>query len=280
MDQSANPLINLTPGNLPSAMIPPSPNAIKSIVQKNLSKIIFAILGTVVLIEVILGIRTLTKTASNAQLKATQIESMTDAKLVLSPDSNTVKVGSNLTVSVNLVTGGHSTDSTDLLLHYDPKFLEITPISISQGKIYPEYPVVEVDSKLGLIAISGITPPKKPGFIGIGTLATLNFKALQEGQTSLTIDFQKGDTKDSNVVLSGSTDDILDQVFNADINISNQGEIASSKSKSPSCSGYTQYCQTSTGKTGRQLCKLGQLKGSSCVFDPKLTVSCDVCRVE
>lgn len=253
-----------------------SPN-VKGPFPKNLTKLIFGILGVVILVELIIGFRTIT--ASKIQSGSIpQIQSMTDPQIVIKPLQTNVKVGQTVEVEALVVTGGKSTDSTDLILKFDPNFLEASAsTAIKTGQIYQDYPVSVIDPKLGEIAVSGVTPPKGKPFVGIGTLATFTFKTLKVGKTSLTVDFQKGDTADSNVVLSGTSKDILDQVYNADISI---GGSEASQQLPASCQGYTQYCQTADGKTGRQLCSLGKKDGSSCVFDPKLTVSCEVCNTQ
>lgn len=254
-------------------IITPTPET-RSFFQKNLTKIIFGVLGIIVLIELVIGVRTLIGgTSQNSSVP--KIQSMTNPKIIIRPDMDNVKAGQIIEVKAIVSTGGKLTDSTDLILNYDPKFLEASSSAIKTGLIYQDYPVAVVDQTLGEIAISGITPPNGNPFEGIGTLATLYFKALKNGKTALTVNFQNGATADSNVVLSGTTDDILEQVFNAEINIGGQ---SSGSSQSASCDGYTQYCQTYDGKTGRQFCSRGKKEAFSCVFDPKLTVSCDVCN--
>lgn len=277
MDQTARPIIDFasqTAANVQKAVTPPE---IKGPLQKNLIKVIFGLLGLVILVELIIGFRTLT--ASRTQLSsAATIQSMTDPRIVIRPTQTSVKVGQIVEVKALVVTGGKPTDSTDLILHFDPSFLEASASSaIKVGEIYQDYPVAAADPKLGTIEVSGTTSLNGQPFVGIGTFATFTFRALKEGKTALTVDFQKGATADSNVVLSGSSKDILDKVYNGEISI---GNSQSSQSSPASCAGYTQYCQTPDGKTGRQLCTQGRKDGGACVFDPALSVSCEVCKVQ
>lgn len=278
MDQPAKPIIDFasqTASNVGNAVKEPS--NIGNFIQRNLAKIIFGLLGLVILAELIIGFRTLTG-GTKFGASVPKIQSMSDPKIVIKPTQSNVRVGQVVEVKALVVTGGKSTDSTDLILHFDPKFLSATDSSaIKIGEIYSDYPVTVVDSTLGEIAVSGITLPKSKPFEGIGTLATFYFRALKEGKTALIADFQKGSTSDSNVVLTGTAQDILDQVFNAEINIGNQTAEAP---KPTSCSGYTQYCQTTDGKTGRQFCNLGKKETFTCAFDPQLTISCDVCKTD
>ncbi len=278
MDEPAKPVIDFasqTASNLQKAVSPDT--GVKGPFPRNLTKIIFGVLGLIILIELIIGFRTLTAGRSQSVL-VPQILSMSDPKIVINPARSNVSIGQTVEVKALVITGGKSTDSTDLILRYDPKFLEASSSSVIKvGQIYQDYPVAVVDPGLGEIAVSGVTPPKGQPFVGIGTLATFYFKALQNGKTALTVDFQKGATAESNVVLSGSSKDILGEVINAEISI---GTSESTRSLPASCQGYTQYCQTPDGKTGRQLCSAGKKEGTSCVFDPLLTVSCEVCSAK
>jgi hypothetical protein len=141
--------------------------------------------------------------------------------------------------------------------------------------------VAIVDNEQGIVAISGITPPNQDGFVGVGTMATILFTGRSEGRTSLTVDFEKGATADSNIVLSGTSDDVLSQVYNSDVTVVGvNGQISERETKAASCDGYVQYCQTTDGKTGRQTCSKGVIVNNRCSFDPILTVSCEVCKTE
>lgn len=278
MEEPAKPIIDFASQTASNVQKAVSPDAgIKGPFPRNLTKIIFGVLGLIILIELIIGFRTLTAGRTQPVLPP-QIASMSDPKIVIRPSRTDVSIGETVEVKVLVVTGGNSTDSTDLILHYDPKFLEASvSSSIKVGQIYEDFPVAVVDPGLGEIAVSGVTPPKGQPFVGIGTLATLYFKALQNGKSALTVDFQKGATAESNVVLSGSSKDILGEVINVDISIGTSGGTQPPPS---SCQGYTQYCQTPEGKTGRQLCSPGKKVGLSCVFDPMLSISCEPCSAK
>ena len=136
--------------------------------------------------------------------------------------------------------------------------------------------IQEVEAEQGQIRISAITPPSNEGFVGIGVFATVNFKAKQNGNTEVAIDFEKGSTTDSNLVETGIAIDILDQVYNLNLTI---GENGSPIPVATSCEGYYQYCHNLVGQTGRQFCSKGRLIENSCTFDPKLSVTCDICRL-
>lgn len=143
---------------------------------------------------------------------------LTDASLSLVPDQASYISGDEVEIEVKLFTGGNTTDSTDLVIKYDPEFLAPAEDGFAlEGGLYSEYPAMQVDKENGLIGISGITVPGGKSFTGEGNFATIYFTALKNGQTTVSIDFEKGQTADSNVVLTGSTQDILGSVKNANI---------------------------------------------------------------
>lgn len=176
-------------------------------------KLIFVILGVVLLIEIIFAIKTLTKPLPPPPPK---LQPLTGAKLVLVSPKTSYNVGDTVPVTVRLATGGRSTTGTDLILKFDPKVLEATQGAIRRGSIYEEYSVTQLDSK-GTVTVSGISSQK--GYNGIGLFGSVIFKAKAKGQTKISIDFQKDSTTDSNVVEAGTAKDILDQVFNLDLTI-------------------------------------------------------------
>jgi hypothetical protein len=163
---------------------------------------------------------------------------------------------------------------------FDPAFLQPAKEFAKPGSIYSEYPAVQADNVQGLIGISGITLPGRSSFSGVGTFATLYFTALQDGQTQVTVDYQQDATADSNVVLSGTTDDILKVINNAQINISESGAAQSGQSSSVSCQSFTQYCQTADGLAGTQICTGGSVVNGVCGYDTVNTSSCEVCKTQ
>ena len=181
-------------------------------------KTIFLGLGVILLIEVIFAIKTLT--APTPPPPTVQSKSQpTSVNLSLEAVGGDFKTGGVVTVNVRVNTGGHQTDGIDLVLNFDPKILEATPASLIKTAIYPDYPQMRVDSKTGLIQISGISGVEGGTFKGEGILATINFKAKAKGETMLKIDYAKGKTDDSNVVESGTGLDILEDVNDLSLTI-------------------------------------------------------------
>lgn len=176
-------------------------------------KLIFVILGIVLVIELFFAIKTLSQPTPPPPPK---LAPLTGAKIVLVSPETSYNVGDTVPVAIRLTTGGRSTIGTDLILKFDPKILEATQGAVKRGSIYQEYPVTQLDSK-GTVRISGISTQN--GYNGIGVFGSVIFKAKVKGQTRVAVDFQKDSTTDSNVVEAGSTKDILDQVFNLELTI-------------------------------------------------------------
>ena len=281
MEQSANP--NIIKNPISAATVNELKRSPVGWFKKNIVKIIVAVLVLAVIAELVFGGLTLfsPSTTRNLSIIPSKINSLQDANLSMITDKTSYKKGDMVVIDVKLFTGGYTTDSTDLVVKYDPKFLEPdAKIFAVQGQIYSEYPALQVDKAAGLIGISGITVPGSNAFSGVGTFAKLNFAALQDGQTQVVIDFEPGKTADSNVVLSGSSKDILGSVVSADIVISESADQSAALGSGQKCESFTQYCQDTNGQVGSQICSAGSVKDGSCGYDPINTVTCEVCKIE
>ena len=184
-------------------------------------KLIFVILIAIILAEVLLAVRYLSQSAPPPPSKLQPIsEPISGGRIVLIADKKDYQAGENIVVSVRVSTGGQPTVGVDLVLRFDPKVLEASNAAVTQGRIYSEYPMKSVDNKEGTVRISGISSIRKEsGFNGVGIFATINFKAIGSGKTTLRIDFTPDLTSDSNVIGVKNAKDILEEVFNLDLNI-------------------------------------------------------------
>lgn len=180
-------------------------------------KIVFAILGLIILAEVIYAVRTLTLPTPPPPAPKASVQS-TAAKISLSAAKENFVVGEAVPVLVMIDTGGSKVSGADLIVSFDPKLLEATSGGVIAGTIFDEYPLKSVDKAKGIIAISGISSLGN-SFIGRGLFATLNLRAKEAGVTSLGIDFTKGQTSESNLVENTTSEDILKSVDNLKINI-------------------------------------------------------------
>ena len=171
--------------------------------------LVFVAVSALIVVELVWGINYL-KTVPQPAAPA---KAESGALLGFSPAQKIVRVGEEFEVKLILDTKGVATSGTDVIISYDPKVVEIP--QVRPGLLYQKYPVNEVDTAGGKIGFSAIATPPKP-FSGKGTLAYLKLKVLKAGTVTLSIEFVKGETTDSNVVQARSGGkDILDKVINA-----------------------------------------------------------------
>lgn len=182
-------------------------------------RIIFVVLGIILLLEIIYAVRTLTFSTPPSLSVQKRVIQREVGRISLIVAKTDVNVGEVVPVSVMVNSGTSRIDGVDVIIHFDPKFLEATSGTITKGIIFDEYPLTSVDTKNGLISISGLDNPKN-SFKGSGKFAAINLKAKVRGKTSLNIDFKgKGETVDSNLLVEGTSKDILEQTDNLELNI-------------------------------------------------------------
>ncbi len=184
-------------------------------------KIIFIILGIVVLVEVVIAVRNLTSPVSTPLFQTNTNVSQAvsgEAKISLVVSKNNFKTGDIIPVSVVIDTAGRLINGVDLIIQFDPKIVDATDKDIIKGNLFDDYPMATVDSVKGLILISGISNAQK-GIKVSGQFIVVNLKAKAPGKTSLTIDFEKGTTTHSNLVEQSTLSNILEKVDNLEIEI-------------------------------------------------------------
>lgn len=191
-------------------------------------KIIFIILGIIILGEVIWGARTLLSPSSSEDsgsafdiIKNTAIpdEKVSGGQIILDSEKKTYKISETVAVDVTLSTGGFQTDGTDVILKYDPQILEPIKNDIfEKGDIYGDFPGIRNDAARGLVYASGIST-SEGGFEGDGIFGTFKFKPKKTGSTSIELLFTKDSTTDSNIIESKSAKDILNNPSKLDLTI-------------------------------------------------------------
>lgn len=224
------------------------------------SKLIFIILGVIILIEAAVVFRYTSQSSTAVpavnqeinQVLPLTVGPLGRAKIALVTEKSQYQIGDTVPVLVRISTGGYYSDGVDLLLKYDPKVLEASSSAIISGDILPNYPIKSVDAQKGLISVSAISSVETVGFNGIGNSATINFKAKQVGETSLSVEFSEESTGETNVIKHQDVSDILDEVTGATISITtesvpNQEELT--------CTTKTyQSCVDIEGRTGSYWC--------------------------
>lgn len=138
------------------------------------------------------------------------------AVLSLEPGEGSFQIGQEFEAKIILDTGSFETDATDVRLKFDPQILTVN--KIQEGKIYDNYPAKRTDQQDGVIIINGITSLNKT-FKGKGIFASIYFKGLKPGKTSLILEYAPNSTIDSNVVASKIAKDVLGEVGGASLEI-------------------------------------------------------------
>ncbi|GEM_PF-1257152 len=182
--------------------------------------------------------------------------------LEIDPASGPFNRGCSFTLNVQLKTGGAPTEGVDAIIIYDPT--RLTADSLKKGTLFTEYPINNIDSSTGRIAISAIASVGTP-FTGSGVFASINFtvpQAAPTGTTQVNLDFDpnnKSKTTDSNVsgVQDGVVVDMLDSVLNGSFTI---GTGACNAQASPAPASGTTGSGTTTGA--------GSTQGSGYVTQP------------
>lgn len=191
-----------------------------SLLKKFLTpKIIFIILGVVILIEIIFAIRSLTTSVSTTPPPIPQVTSKVSAgEISLTASKTKFSVGEKIPISVIVDSGGHSIAGVDLIVKFDPQALQASKTDINTGSILDDYPLASVDEKEGLVTISGISQ-NKDGKILSGQFALINFQAKKTGKTSIVVDFQRDTTTHTNLVEANTLENILEKVDNLELTI-------------------------------------------------------------
>ncbi len=192
-------------------------------------KVLFVIVGLIVLAEVLWSLYSLSK-SSPKLVQKTEVQNnqqpspapKTPATMSLLGPSK-VRLNEDFKVEVRLSVPETSADGVDLIIKYDPKLLDVVNLSspMTVGTIYPAYPVNSVDQALGEIIVSGTSSLDSNGFTGQGILGSISFKAKKLGQTSISLVFDKNSTQESNIVETKSGHDILEMVENLELSVSN-----------------------------------------------------------
>lgn len=157
-------------------------------------------------------------TVKNAPPSVTRVEPK--ATLSLTSAQNTIKVGQKVAVNIN-ISASKPTDGTDLIIRYDPKVLNLMPngtAAVKVGTIYGSYPVNKYEDKTGRITVSGISA-QGGSVVPQGIFGSLEFTAKAAGKTTISLDFARGSTVDSNIIESKTAKDILTDVKNAEVTI-------------------------------------------------------------
>lgn len=150
------------------------------------------------------------------------------ASLSLEPVSLQTQVGSQFEVSVNVDMKDRTVNGIDAVIKYNPQMLEVVDsdnetagTQAQTGTIFKTLLVNQADPIDGKIVLTGsrISTSQEP-IKGTGTFAKISFIAKQAGNTNLEILFDSKKTNLSNVTESKTSKNILTDIENAQITIS------------------------------------------------------------
>lgn len=160
------------------------------------------------------------------------------ATLSISPTSQSIAPNGTFNVSIVLNTGGQAVYGVDInRLRFNPSLLQVVDsdtavagVQISPGSSMALNVVNSVDNTNGTIQFSQVANPGST-FTGVGTLATITFRAVSSGTANVTIDFTSGSSLDSNV--AGSSGDLLSSVGSGSYTITSVDSVAPSAPGTP-----------------------------------------------
>ncbi len=137
--------------------------------------------------------------------------------LSFSESIKNTSISEEFSVNIIINTGGQNAFGVGAKIVYDPNIIEV--VSIKTGTIFGDYPAASFDNESGTISISGIASSSKSAFNGIGQVATITFRAVSEGETTVNFIYIPGNTRDSNIAVSHGSGDILSLVENLSVTI-------------------------------------------------------------
>lgn len=181
-------------------------------------KVVFVISALVIALELVIGAKQLL-TPVKVIKKTPAAVFVSEGSINLTTEKSVYKTGEVVPVLIKVSTNNHLTAGADLVLRYDPKVLEASSSALIMGNIYDDYPPVNIDSKNGILRVSGVVAPGKGGFNGSGDFGTINFLAKSQGITTISLDFSPSVTGDSNMIEVVTNKDILGKVGSVKINI-------------------------------------------------------------
>lgn len=129
------------------------------------------------------------------------------------------QVGGKIKAQVSIQTDGRELFGSDAILLYDPQYLEVADENdLVTGDYFENFPRRQIDAENGVIKVTGFSPSTSI-LDEVKPLFSVSFTALKAGQTTVSIDFEKDSTNTSTLVERGTSQNILEEVVNADLTI-------------------------------------------------------------
>lgn len=173
--------------------------------------------------------------------------------IYLNPTSASENLGSTFTVDIMADSAGRTIMGIDVFyLHYDNQ--KLSAEAVTNGTIFPNYQSrnnTPIDSAAGTINLSGYFNPGSSNQQTVsGIFAKITFKALVEGQATLSFDFSPGATTDTNMTADtggGNIVDILQAASGATLTIQKTGNTNNNQNGSTGTSNENGQTNQSAG---------------------------------
>lgn len=178
-------------------------------------KLIFVVLAGVIVVELIIGARTLLSTPPGSSSPPTAQNLV--AQMQLETETKQFSSSDEILVKVRMSTGGHQVVGADLVLEYDPQILEATPASFIAGSTFPDYSTPIIDRQEGTFRVSGMISPGQPAYNGSDIFGAVVFRAKATGSTLIKVGFLPNATTQSNLIDAQSGENILAQTKDLEI---------------------------------------------------------------
>ena len=154
-----------------------------------------------------------------AEEKTSSSDKIKESSILLEPTYRQLKINDKFKVAV-MINTSLPLIGADLKITYDDRVLGVE--SIDEGEAFSKFPRKQFGK--GEINITALADKGKE-FSGTGTLATLNLKAKDAGDTKLNIEFKSGKTNDSNLTQVPAAD-VLTKVDSGYYTIGNSTQRA------------------------------------------------------
>ena len=183
---------------------------------KNILPFLLVFTG-IMIVGIIAGIIVTTQQTPRGLPKNSLVTPQDSEKVVMElrvPETR-IDVGDEFHTDVMLSAGQHEIDGIDIVVTYDPTYIEFNEGSVKPTGSLPQ--VIKGDSHYqeGVIRFSLLPEPGERPRVVSQNLAQLSFKAVSAGTTRISLDQNRGDSADTNVASAGR--DILMEVVPAQI---------------------------------------------------------------
>lgn len=137
-------------------------------------------------------------------LLAANASAVSAATLLFDPATTTTTAGQTINVKVNISTGTDEVRSADAFVSYDSNLLEAQ--SVSSGTFFE---TVFKDIKSTRVYVAGLESNVASTKKGSGTIATITFKAKQNGTATLSFVCGKNSPEDSTIIKASGSSNII-----------------------------------------------------------------------